>query len=72
MAADVYVASESFLTQLAGRVVFVTAGETTARAGHPLLLAHPAAFRLLLPDFDVAAGPVPETTAEPASPRAGM
>jgi hypothetical protein len=63
MAADVYVATESAVITTAEGPAYLQAGVSTARDGHPILVAYPQFWRLLVPDFDVA---VPVKAAEPA------
>ncbi len=61
MAADIFVAVESVLTQVDGENVYITAGQT-ARAGHPILVGREALFEPFKVDYDLDV-PTPEPTA---------
>jgi hypothetical protein len=52
-APDVYVAKESATFDWKGQPVFLTAGVTTVRAGHPILSGHAHLFEPLRIHFDV-------------------
>lgn len=59
---DVYVAKESATFDFHGQPIFLTAGVTTVRAGHPILKGHEGLFEPLRIHFDV---PRPEADDEP-------
>ena len=64
MAADIYVAVESVLTEVDGENVYITAGQT-ARAGHPILNGREALFEPFKVDYEVGdEAPAVEQTAE--------
>jgi len=52
-ASDVYVAKESFTTNLDGQEVVISKGVTRVRAGHPLMKGREALFELLEVQYDV-------------------
>lgn len=62
MAADIYVAVESVLTEVDGQNVYITAGQT-ARAGHPILNGREALFEPFKVDYEVG-DEAPEPPAE--------
>ena len=49
---NVYVAIESFATDIDGVPTNVNSGRTTVREGHPLLTRFPDFFRVLTPDYE--------------------
>ncbi len=61
MAADIFVAVESVLTEVDGENVYITAGQT-ARAGHPILVGREALFEPFKVDYELN-----EPTPEPAA-----
>ena len=65
MAADIFVAVESVLTQVDGENVYITAGQT-ARAGHPILVGREALFEPFKVDYELDA-PAPEQAPEPTA-----
>lgn len=67
MADDIFVATESVLTDVDGQNVYITAGQT-ARAGHPILKGRESNFIPLQVDYDL---PEPKAkTPPPAAPAA--
>lgn len=59
MAADIFVAVESVLTDLDGQSVYITAGQT-AREGHPILKGREALFEPFKVDYEVDEAPAPK------------
>lgn len=56
MAADIYVAVQSFSIRWDGHPLVVARG-TTVREGHPLYVAYKALFQPIKPDFEYEAPP---------------
>jgi len=50
---DIYVAKESFATELDGQSVIVQKGTTRVRAGHSLMKGRESMFELLTVQYDV-------------------
>lgn len=67
---DLYVAKEGANFELDGQPVFITAGVTIVRAGHPILRSHGNLFQPLRVHFDVPrpAQKEPEPVKEDSSP----
>jgi hypothetical protein len=75
---DIYVAKESFATELDGQSVIVQKGTTRVRSGHALLKGRENMFELITVQYDVeqataapgekrsAPAPAPEPVPEPA------
>lgn len=61
---DIYVAKESFATELDGQPVIVQKGVTRVRAGHPLLKGRATLFEPLTVHYDVE-----QATAKPGEAR---
>lgn len=61
---SVWVATESFVTDLNGERVVVQGGHTRVRDGHPLLKGHEQSFRRMEVHFEVE-----QTTAAPGEKR---
>ncbi len=66
MAGDIFVATDSVLTDVDGENVYITVGQT-ARAGHPILKGREAMFVPLQVDYDL---PEPKAPARPPAPAA--
>lgn len=63
---DIYVAQASGMVLMDGRRYRIRRGQTTARAGHPILKAHGNMFEVLQVDFDTT---VEQATAAPGEKR---
>ncbi len=68
---DVFVAKESATFDYNGQPVFLTAGVTTVRRGHPILRDHAALFEPLRIHFDYAP-PEPKHPRDDGPVRADM
>lgn len=64
MAADIYVAVQSFSIRWDGHPLVVARG-TTVREGHPLYVAYKGLFRPIKPDFEYVAPPSPSASKPP-------
>lgn len=65
----ILIAAESAMFDFEGRRVFITAGKTTAREGHPVLKGREKLFRPLEVDFDLPdGGSKPPAPAKPKQP----
>lgn len=53
MADDIYIATETVLTNHEGNEVYIVAGQTTVRAGHPLMRGRAALFAPLKVTYDL-------------------
>lgn len=76
MADDIYIATETVLTNHEGHEVYIVAGQTTVRAGHPLLKGRAALFAPMKVTYDlgddVPGRPIPavsvvDATADPTA-----
>lgn len=65
MAGDIFVATDSVLTDIGGENVYITAGQT-AREGHPILKGREAMFIPLQVDYDLPEPKAPAKTPAPA------
>jgi hypothetical protein len=65
MAGQILVATETVLTQFEGENVYIYAGQTTAREGHPILKGREFMFTPVQVTYDL-----PEPEQKPAPPRA--
>jgi len=61
---DIYIARQSFATEIDGQSVIVQKGTTRVRAGHPLLKGREELFELLTVQYDVE-----QATARPGEHR---
>lgn len=68
MAGNIFVATDSVLTDVDGENVYITAGQT-AREGHPILKGREAMFVPLQVDYDLPE-PEPKAAARPPAPAA--
>ncbi len=62
---SIWIAKDSFTTELAGAPITVIAGQTRVRDGHPLLVAHGQFFERLKVHYEVE-----QATAAPGEQRA--
>lgn len=49
---DIFVATETAQVTVDGQEIALVAGQTTVRAGHPVLTAYPAWFGPFTPNYD--------------------
>lgn len=49
---DLFVATEAAHITVGDQVIALVPGQTTVRAGHPMLAAHPALFKPFTPSYD--------------------
>lgn len=66
---DIYVATKTATFTFQGRRVFVTAGKTTVRQGHPMLDEFPTLFEPLKVTYDTDRPEVERATANPGERR---
>ena len=64
VSSDIYVAKQSFATEIDGQSVIVHKGTTRVRAGHPLLKGRESLFEPLTVQYDVE-----QATAKPGEQR---
>ena len=64
--AEIYVATEAASTTCRGQEMALIPGQTTVRAGHPVLKQHPDWFKILEPSYEW-----PEGQTEDGAPRSG-
>jgi hypothetical protein len=66
MAGEILIATETVLTQFEGENVYIYAGQTTARAGHPILKGREGMFEPVHVDWEL---PEPAPAKPPAAAR---
>ena len=66
--ADLFVAKESATFEHNGQPIFLTAGVTLVRAGHPILKGHEGLFEPVRVHYEVAQPKAGDDDGAPASP----
>ena len=67
MAGEILIATETVLTQFEGENVYIYAGQTTVREGHPILKGREAMFIPVQVHYDL---PEPKAKTPPPAPAA--